>query len=151
MPGLGERERPLGPPEPAKDHRAIPGLQNEHGMPHHFFWSCWWLLESGNQKRNTPQVRRKCLFLCLSWILLAACLQRKPLLWSPQAFAAVSVGSASITSQLLTICYFCSILAFIWRKVTGECSAPVERCACHQSNRVLSEELLPTWKASILL
>lgn len=38
----------------------------------------------------------------------------------------VSIGRFSIRSQLLTICYSCSILAFLWRKVTGDCSVPAE-------------------------
>lgn len=63
--------------------------------------------------------------------------------WNPQAFAAVSIGRSSVRSQLLSICYFWSILAFIWRKVTGKHSVPAENLLVIRVT-VLSKQLLPT-------
>ena len=77
-------------------------------------------------KCSPNQVRNKSLLFCTLWILHAVWLERKDKPWSSQAFATLSVARSSIRSQLLCICYFWSILAFIWRKVTGKHSVLTE-------------------------
>ena len=68
----------------------------------------------------------------------------------------LSIGRSSIRSQLVSICYFWNILAFIWRKVTGECSVPAEsllviRVTVYCRNNNCLHTLLCLLKASILV